>query len=235
MVSVPPVVVQPSLARAWGLVLALGLVALAATLAANELISTRFADAPRPEDLLFQVLPYVRPARWLTLVALVGGLGVLLVDLGRRVGLAVGLPHAAGAFALMYLLRAGIMVLTPLAPSQGEGPFIFTTQQFGMFPSGHVGAMTLLVLLAGGAPAWVRRAQWVMLATMVAVLLLARGHYSIDVVGGLLLGYAVWTAWRTWPVLAPLARQLATPPHSTGSVASSGASGVSSEGPASKS
>lgn len=185
--------------------MALGVLAALGTLLANLLITRGFADAARPDDLLFELLPYLRPARWLTVVGLVLGFGVFLADLLRREGWAGRrLQEAATAFALMYLLRAGMTVLTPLAPAQGEEPFIFSPQQYGMFPSGHTAAITLLLLLTPADRTWARRAQGLSLALMVAGLLLARGHYSIDVVGGLLLGYVVVHALRTWRVLAPL-------------------------------
>lgn len=192
-------------ARSWVGTVALGVLAAGATLLANLLIVRGFPDAVRPDDLLFELLPYVRPARWLTVVALALGFVVFLTDLLRRDGAASRrLQEAATAFALMYLVRAGLTVLTPLAPAQGEEPFIFSPQQYGMFPSGHVGAIVLLLVLTPADRRRARRAQWLALALMVAGLLLARGHYSIDIVGGLLLGYVVVHALRSWRWLAPL-------------------------------
>lgn len=127
-------------------------------------------------------------------MALVVGFGVFLADTLRRCP--ERLPAVASVFALMYLLRAGIMVLTPLAPAQGDQPFIFVPQQFGMFPSGHVAAMVLLVMLTPEDRPRSRAVQWLMAGLMVAGLLLARGHYSIDVVGGALLAYFVVSSWR---------------------------------------
>ena len=191
--------------QTWWITVGLGLLAAVATLVANLVIVRAFPDAARPDDLLFDLLPYVRPARWLTLVALVLGFGVFLADLLRRDGWASRrLQEAATAFAVMYLVRGGMTVLTPLAPAQGEEPFIFTPQQYGMFPSGHTAAITLLLLLTPADRTGPRRAQWLALALMVAGLLLARGHYSIDIVGGLLLGYVVVHAVRSWRLLAPL-------------------------------
>ena len=189
----------------WAITVGLGVLAAVATVLANLLIVRGFPDAARPDDLLFELLPHVRPARWLTVVALVLGFGVFLTDLLRRDGWASRrLQVVATTFALMYLLRAGMTVLTPLASAQGEEPFIVTPQQYGMFPSGHTAAITLLLVLTPPARTWARRAQWTALGLMVVGLLLARGHYSIDIVGGLLLGYVVAHAVRSWPLLAPL-------------------------------
>lgn len=191
--------------RTWWITVGLGLLAALTTVVANIVIMRGFPDAARPDDLIFVLLPYVRPARWLTVAALVLAFGVFLSDLLQRDGWASRrLQEAATAFALMYSLRAGMTVLTPLAPAQGEEPFIFSPQQYGMFPSGHTAAITLLLLLTPTDRPWPRRAQWLALALMAAGLLLARGHYSIDIVGGLLLGYVVVHAVRTWRLLAPL-------------------------------
>ena len=189
---------------AWGVALGLGAVALVANELANALIVERFSDAARPDDLLFELLPYVRPARWLTLVALAVAFGTFLVDLVRR-DLA-RFPAVGTVFALMYLFRAGIMVLTPLAPAQGDGPFIFSPPQYGMFPSGHVAAVTVLALLTPAGRGWQRRVQWSMVVLMSAGLVLAHGHYSIDVVGGLLLAYFVVHTWRCGRLFEPLSR-----------------------------
>lgn len=183
-----------SVSAAWSLALGLAALALAATLLGNALILAQLTDPVRPADLLLDTLPYVRPARWLTVLALVVGFAVLLADLLRR--RPERLPAVVCVFALMYLLRAGIMVLTPLAPAQGDQPFIFTPQQYGMFPSGHVAAMVLLAMLTPEDRPRSRAVQWLMVGLMVAGLLLARGHYSIDVVGGALLAYFVVQTWR---------------------------------------
>lgn len=183
-----------SVPAAWSVALGLGALALAATLLGNVLILSQLTDPVRPADLLLDTLPYVRPARWLTVLALAVGFAVFLADLLRRQP--GRLPAVVCVFALMYLLRAGIMVLTPLAPAQGDQPFIFTPQQFGMFPSGHVAAMVLLAMLTPQDRPRSRAVQWLLVGLMVAGLLLARGHYSIDVVGGALLAYFVVSTWR---------------------------------------
>ena len=106
----------------------------------------------------------------------------------------------------MYLIRAGMIALTPLAPAYGEGIFVFPQEQFGTFPSGHTALLTLLALLVPDDQPRLRRFHWAMVAVMIAGLLLAHGHYSIDIVGGLLLAYFVATVWRTGRLFAPIAR-----------------------------
>ncbi|MHA7861757.1 phosphatase PAP2-related protein [Tessaracoccus sp. Y36] len=192
--------------------MSLGALAAVASWLANQVIVGSFADAPRPDDLLFGLLPYVRPARWLTVVALVAGPAVFLWAILRAAP--SRLPEVLAAIALMYLLRAGMIVLTPLAPAQGEGVFVFPPQQYGMFPSGHTTLLALLALLVPEGPVWVRWFLWSMTAVMIAGLLLARGHYSIDVAGGLLLAYFVATACgpgRLFALFGRFTRRRTTP------------------------
>ena len=193
-----------SLPAAWAATVGLGAAAGVATWLANAVIVWFFADAVQPDDLLFRLLPYVGPTRWLTVGALVAGLGVFLWATLRAAP--SRLPAAASAVALMYLLRAGMIVLTPLAPAYGEGFFVFPQEQYGTFPSGHTALLTLVALLVPDDQPGLRRFQWSMVAVMIAGLLLARGHYSIDIVGGLLLAYFVATVWRHGSLFSPITK-----------------------------
>ena len=102
--------------------------------------------------------------------------------------------------------RPHFLFFFPLAETSLEGPFIFSPQNLGMFPSGHVAAVTVLALLTPADRPGPRRLQWAAVVVMGAALLLARGHYSIDVVGGMLLAFFVVRSWQDGRVLAPLAR-----------------------------
>ena len=180
------------------------MVAAVAAWAANQVLLRSFPAAPPPAHLLFVLPPYVSPARWLTVVALAAGIGVYLWATWRAAPST--LPAAATAVALMYLLRAGMIVLTPLAPAYGEGIFVFPQEQFGTFPSGHTALLTLLALRVPDDRPRLRLFQWAMVALMVAGLLLAHGHYSIDIIGGLLLAYFVATVWRHGRLFSPITR-----------------------------
>lgn len=192
-----------SLAVAWLTAIGVAAVAAVATAVANIVLVHYFADAVRPDDLMFELLPYVRPARWLTAIPLFIGPAVFLWAMLRTAPLK--LPAVGAAVAIMYLLRAGMIVLTPLAPAHGDGGFVFSTVQYGMFPSGHTAVITLLTLLVPDELPWLRRFMWVMVGTMIAGMLLAHGHYSIDIVGGLLLAYFVATVWRSGRLFSPIA------------------------------
>lgn len=191
-----------SLPLAW--LTALGLAALAggASALANAVLIRHFPDAARPDDLLFEVLPYVEAAKWLTVVPLFVGPAVFLWVMVRADPRRI--PAMGAQVAIMYFLRAGMIVLTPLAPAHGDGAFVFSTVQYGMFPSGHTALVTLLTLMVPDDRPRLRAFMWVMVALMVAGMLLAHGHYSIDIVGGLLLSFFVATVWRRGRLFAPI-------------------------------
>lgn len=190
----------------WLVALALLAAVAVTSLLSNRLILARFPDRPRPRDLLFELLPFVGWTRYLTVIALVVGFSLFLYYALRYERARI--PAFTAIFSLMYLFRAAMMILTPLASAQGEGPFVFTVQQYGMFPSGHMAASLILVLLTSAelAPG-LHRIQVFLALAECAGLVLAHGHYSIDIVGGLLLAYFVvhvWTSGRLFDSLKAL-------------------------------
>lgn len=109
-------------------------------------------------------------------------------------------------FGIMELLRAAMNLLTPLAgPLASNESFygILRFHQYGEFPSGHAASVYLALLLVDRAQApriWTGLV--VCLVVEIVALLVSHGHYSIDIVGGLLLSYFVfhWFGPRVFPV-----------------------------------
>lgn len=197
---------QPS-ARALGVALLLMGVAGAASLGGNRVIIGGFPDRPMPRDLLFELLPFVSEIRYLSAAALAVAF-VLFAYYALRVA-PEELPEFVAVIALMYLLRAGLMVLTPLASAHGEGPFVFSLIQYGMFPSGHFAVAVLLARLTDRQRAPRLKLALALLAVAEATsLLLAHGHYSIDIAGGFLLAYFVEREWRDGRLFGPLKRAM---------------------------
>lgn len=195
----------PSRSRSWLVALLLLAAVGVTTLGGNRLILTMFPDRPYPRDLLFELLPYVEWTRYLTVIALVAGFSLFLYYAIRREPGRI--PAFTAIFALMYLFRAAMIVLTPLGSAQGEGAFVFDVQQYGMFPSGHMAASLILVLLTSAERAPVlHRVQALLAVLQLAGLVLAHGHYSIDVVGGALLAYFVVHVWTDGTLFDPLKR-----------------------------
>ncbi|MHB1476830.1 MAG: phosphatase PAP2-related protein [Coriobacteriia bacterium] len=76
-----------------------------------------------------------------------------------------------------------------------------------MFPSGHMAAVLILVLLTSASRAPALHRVQILLATLeLTGLILAHGHYSIDVVGGMLLAYFVVHVWTEGRLFDPLKR-----------------------------
>lgn len=197
--------------RAWAVAAAVLAASGVAARASSAFIALRFPDRPTPDDLLFRLLPNIS---WTQYVAD----AVLVVGVALAVWYAVRLrpyegPSVVAMVGLMELARAAINILTPLASPLGNGTLwgLMRFEQNGMFPSGHTGTALLLYLTVDGTAA--PRIKRVMLLLFVAecvTLVLGRGHYTIDIVGGILLTYVLWRAWVDGRAFRRL-RQLVTP------------------------
>lgn len=176
--------------------------------AGSTLIALEFTDRPMPRDALFELLPYVGEVRYLSTLALTAGFVIFMAYTYDRVRSAF--PTFITIFAMMYFLRAGIMILNPLANAHGPGPYVFPLIQNGMFPSGHVAVAVLFTRLtdAKRAPG-LRRLQAVLAIVVGAALVLSHGHYSIDIVGGMLLSYFVEREWMVGHLFDPVKRLIA--------------------------
>ena len=176
---------------------ALLLVSGVAARATSALIDIWFPDRPTPPDLLFDLLPYVEWTQYLTDIALLVALALLVYHAltGRR----QDIPMMVALFGIMELLRAFITVLTPLAGPLGNGAYygLIHMTQNGEFPSGHAASVMLCYLLVDGKQSpRIKAAMVVLLVVECMSLLLSHGHYSIDIIGGLWLSYFVYHALR---------------------------------------
>jgi len=176
----------------------------------SNFIAARFPDRPRPRDLLFETLPHIDMLKYAADVAIVASILLLLVYALRRARRDI--PGMVAVFAIFYALRAAIMVLTPLALAHGDGAYysFLPITQNGNFPSGHAGAALLCFLLVDARDSPVlRRVQLALAALEWVALIVSRSHYTVDVIGGLLLAYFVWREWSDGTLFAPLKRLLA--------------------------
>lgn len=95
---------------------------------------------------------------------------------------------------IFYIVRGIFIVLTPFGNPpmfNGSDPLFhgFSNYELGVYPSGHVGNVFLMLLLVRD-----RSYKWlifVCLAIVIVALFLARGHYSIDILSGLFFSYAI--------------------------------------------
>lgn len=167
----------------------------------SRLIGVWFPDRPLPRDLLFERLPYLPWTQYLTDIAVLVAIVLGLVYAFR--GRTGELPKMVALFGIMELLRAFIILLTPLAGPLGNGAYygLIHMVQNGEFPSGHAASVLLCLLLVDREQAPRLRAVLAALVVVeIASLLLSHGHYSIDIVGGLLLSYFVYHEFapRLW-------------------------------------
>ena len=97
-----------------------------------------------------------------------------------------------GAF---YIVRGIFIVVTPI----GNPPMFigsdslfhgFANYELGVYPSGHVGNLFMLLLLVNN-----RLYKWLLgicLMVVIVALLFAHSHYSIDIFSGLIFAYAIY-------------------------------------------
>lgn len=159
----------------------------------SGLIHSRFPDRPRPPDLLFELLPH-----WPSWQLVVEGIyiaGAVLLGVYVFRHAVRRIPEIIAVYGLMEIGRTLIMVLTPLATPYDEATHIGIegVRNWGEFPSGHAATFLLYYLLVDGdVSPGIKKALLVMLVAEILALLVSHSHYSIDIVGGLLLGYWVY-------------------------------------------
>jgi membrane-associated phospholipid phosphatase len=173
----------------WACVIFL-LFAAALNFVSSEAIQYFYPDRTPVIDTLFRLTPQVMWTQYLTDVAVLISPIVLLVIIIKKD--AKHLPYYLCIFALGYLFRAFLIILNPMGGYFGNMSEYGLTSilQHGMFPSGH----TLLVFLTyylGQGFLNKKINSFFLIGCLVEVisLVLSRGHYGIDIVGGILLAY----------------------------------------------
>lgn len=176
---------------------AVAILALSGILAAiaSNAIQSLYPDRPKPPDLLFDLLPHLAWTQFAVEALYVGGAVLLGIYAFRREHRRQ-IPEFIALFGLMEVFRAAIIVLTPLAiPYDAATHFTVNSniRNWGEFPSGHAATMLLFYLIIDREDApGIKRALAAMIVAEIIVLLISHSHYSIDIVGGLLLGYFVY-------------------------------------------
>jgi membrane-associated phospholipid phosphatase len=176
----------------------------------SNAIQSLYPDRPKPPDLLFQLLPHLAWMQFVVEAIYIGGAVLLGVWAFRRENRRK-IPEYIALFGLMEVFRAIIMIFTPLAaPYDAATHFsaVSGVRNWGEFPSGHAATMLLFYLIIDKdeAPGIKTALLWMNVAEIFA-LLMSHSHYSIDIVGGLLLGYFVYYEYyrgRMFAWLRPL-------------------------------
>lgn len=103
-------------------------------------------------------------------------------------------PYFLLLVGIFQIIRGFFIVLTPFGNPMGfngtQGPFYgFTDIELGVYPSGHTGVAYLYFLLVETNPY-----KYLLLLSVVVIIaahLLSRGHYTIDILTGIIFAYAI--------------------------------------------
>ncbi|HRI05921.1 MAG TPA: phosphatase PAP2 family protein [Candidatus Dojkabacteria bacterium] len=176
------------------------LVASIVTLFANYVITNIFTTRVISEDLLFNIFPYHIVTEYLSDILFFYGIYLFFFkyfghEKKKRL-------EIINLFSIFYIARAILMMLTPLMRPTGvdipsHGIFREVITQFGMFPSGHIGILALMYFMIEGVKyIELKKVYWWVLLISSFLMIISMGHYSIDVVGGIMLSYIIVSEWR---------------------------------------
>jgi len=147
---------------------------------------------PMLSDLILDNLPVIDVSLIYDIVALIPIILALIYVFHKRDYNRIPLfLLMAGIF---YIVRGIFIVLTPFGnPPMFNGSDTlfhgFANYELGVYPSGHVGIVFLLLLLVKD-----RVYKWIMgfcLIIVILALFLVHGHYSIDILSGIFFAYAI--------------------------------------------
>lgn len=175
---------------------------LVASIAANNLASgfihSFFPERLPAHDLIFTLTPTLLWAQYISDPLIIAGLIAFLIMIFRRFkrGHEAIIRQVIFSVGVVLSLRAFMEILTPLQRMETfNQPYgVFQVIQHGLFPSGHTAISSLFYLYAQKLRP---RKKWMIffyfqLIAQIIVLLLSRGHYSIDIVGGLMIAYVAY-------------------------------------------
>jgi len=104
------------------------------------------------------------------------------------------IPFFLLMIGILYIVRGVFIVLTPFGNPpmfNGSDPIFhgFANYELGVYPSGHVGFVCLLLLLVkDNVYKWI---IGICLFIVILALFMAHGHYSIDMLSGIFFAYAI--------------------------------------------
>jgi len=147
---------------------------------------------PMLSDLILDNLPVVDVSLIYDIVALIPIILLIIYIIHKKEYNRI--PLFLLLIGLFYIVRGIFIVLTPFGnPPMFNGsdpPFHgFANYELGVYPSGHVGNVFLLLLLVNNMTY-----KWIIGICLIIVILslfLAHGHYSIDILSGLFFSYAI--------------------------------------------
>ena len=148
---------------------------------------------PALTDFFLDKLPYLPKLSWIYDSAALFALFVFMFFVLSKNQIKK-VPYYLLLVGLFNMLRAIFIILTPYGAPSGfygtSGLFHgFSLYELGFYPSGHAGGLFLYALLSFGLYRWI-----ILSLDVIAILtlMLSRGHYSIDILSGLIFAYAIY-------------------------------------------
>ncbi|OQB06570.1 MAG: PAP2 superfamily protein [bacterium ADurb.Bin212] len=170
------------------------LVAVVANFVGSWIIKTFFPDRVAVTDLMFKITPHYPSLQYLTDIFNI--FSFLLIIYYMVINKFKNANYILANYAWVYLLRAFLIIMTPLGGINGNDAQygISAIKQYGAFPSGHTIMVTItyLILRDSASTKYLKGLALLCVIGEIITLILSRGHYSIDIVGALLLCYFVY-------------------------------------------
>lgn len=176
-----------------------GLLALAAGMISNFASETYLHNymnegksLPMLSDLVLDNLPYMNVSVLYDIFCLCAGTLLCFYIIHRSDYERI--PFILIMIGIFYVIRGLFIILTPFGnPPMFEGTDSifkgFSKYELGVYPSGHAGNIFMMYLLVKDKI--YRNMILVCLIVIIVTLFLSRGHYSIDILSGLLFSYAI--------------------------------------------
>ncbi|MEM4625307.1 MAG: hypothetical protein QXJ28_00860 [Candidatus Pacearchaeota archaeon] len=170
------------------MILLLGLII---TFISGKIIAKKHNKLPVLSDILLDNLPHYNIAYMYDLFAMIS-LVILFGQIVRK-SKYEEIPYVLTLLGFLNIIRGIFLVLTPFGnPTSSYSALIsgWDFLDYGVYPSGHVGAAFLAFLLT------IEKTRYYVLLSCFGViisLLLAKGHYSIDIFSGIIFAYAIYS------------------------------------------
>lgn len=163
-----------------------------ANFVSSEYIQSLYPNRLPIIDLIFDNTPTVMWTQYITDIAvLLSGLVIFYYILKYEIDY---FPYFLFVIAMYFAFRAVIIPLNPFGGYWGNMNTygISKIMQHGAFPSGHTGFAVVAYMLADKSKSRVvKLILYILVLAEIVSLIFSRGHYTIDIIGGLLLGYFV--------------------------------------------
>ncbi len=158
-----------------------------------DYLNTAYPNPIRPDDRLLDLFEVNDAFIWVAEIFSSFEVAVVVFILWTR--RFKGMPYLLFMMGLMFMMRGFIITLTPLAQIQppaenyAETHIIARAFYHGMFYSGHTASAFIQAFYFKGHR--LRSLIFLLAGVQAIALIISHSHYSIDIVGGLLVAYFV--------------------------------------------